>query len=320
MGVFGHERVTAVAKGCEILVKGGLTYHQVKRAIEMSPRVLDALTDGDYAKASALASHVVPPTKLREVTPRGQPEGLDQTKQPGPVEIDYGSLSDEPKPYIPPVGAELNSTKTQIVEVGRTVDKFVSDNLKLLFQRTVCQGKTPRLLFANGTSDTEKPSIEKAFDPNRSDFVPTLAACCTAVLLGKTLELSSKKWMFVQLFDGLIADRIKKLKVQFPELPNVLSHAAFAVCYGRYLEHGGKIGLLFTPYLGYVRALNRSLVSEAYRFSTEIETKYKGKNRMLSMLEGLGTNNFFAPLSDNPNVFKIPQLVVEWFTRNVPLG
>jgi len=199
------------------------------------------------------------------------------------------------------------------------VDKFVSNNLKLLFERTVCQGKTPRLLFADGTSDTEKLSIEKAFDPNRSDFVSTLATCCTAVLLGKTLELSSKKWMFVQLFDGLIADKIKKLKVQFPELPNVLSHAAFAVCYGRYLEHDGKIGLLFTPYLGYVRAMNRSLVSEAYRFSTEIETKYKGKNRMLSMLEGLGTNNFFAPLSDNPNVFKIPQLVVDWFTRNVPL-
>jgi hypothetical protein len=320
MGVFGHERVTAVAKGCEILVKGGLTYHQVKRAIEMSPRVLDALTDGDYAKASALAPHVVPPTKLPEGTPRGQAEGLDQTTHTGPDEIDYGSLSDEPKPYIPPAGVELNSTKTQIVQVGRTVDKIVSDNLKVLFERTVCQGKMPRLLFANGTSDTEKLSIERAFDPNRSDFVPTLAACCTAVLLGKTLELSSKKWMFVQLFDGLIADKINKLKVQFPELPNILSHAAFAVCYGRYLEHDGKIGLLFTPYLGYVRALNRSLVSEAYRFSTEIETKYKGKNRILSMLEGLGSNNFFVPLSDNPNVFKTPQMVVDWFTRNCPLS
>src|SRR6266851_689664 len=320
MGVSGHERVTALAKGCEILVKAGLTYHQVKRAIQESPRVLDALADGDYARASALAPQVVAPTKLADGTPTGRTEGLNQTKQSHPVEIDYVSLSDEPKPYIPPVGVELNSTKRQIVEVGRTVDKFVTDNLKLLFERTVCQGKTPRLLFADGTSDTEKLSIAKAFDPNRSEFVPTLAACCTAVLLGKTLELSSKKWMFVQLFDGLIADKNKKLRAQFPELPNVLSHAAFAACYGRYLEHDGKIGLLFTPYLGYVRALNRSLVSEAYRFSTEIETTYKGKNRILSMLEGLGSNNFFAPLSDNPNVFKIPQLVVDWFTRNVPLG
>jgi len=320
MGVSGHERVTAVAKGCEILIKAGMTRHQVKRAIEMSPRVLDALTDGDYAKASALAPNIVPLMGLSGTAPSDQLEGLDQTKQPRPVEIDYESLSDEPKPYVPPVGVELSSTKRQIVGVGKTVDNFVSDNLRLLFERTVCQGKTPRLLFANGTSDTEKLSIEKAFDPNRSDFVPTLAACCTAVLLGKTLELSSKKWMFVQLFNGLIADKIEKLKVQFPELPNILSHAAFAVCYGRYLEHDGKIGLLFTPYLGYVRAMNRSLVSEAYRFSTEIETKYKGKNRMLSMLEGLGSNNFFAPLSDNPNVFKIPQLVVDWFTRNAPVS
>ncbi len=256
--------------------------------------------------------------------PQAESSKMDLSRRPPtgaePAEIDYESLSDEPKPYTPPVGAELNSTKRQIVEVGRTMDKFVTHNLKLLFERTVCQGKTPKLLFATGTSDSERRSIENAFDPNRSDFVPTLATCCTAMLLGKTLELSSKKWMFVEFFRALIDDKIKKLRTQFPELPNVLSHAAFAACYGRYLEHDGKIGLLSTPYLGYVRSLNRSLVSEAYRFSTEIETTYKGKNRILSMLGGLENNNFFVPLSDNPNVFEIPQFVIDWFTRNIPLS
>lgn len=192
--------------------------------------------------------------------------------------------------------------------------------MKLLFERTVCQGKTPKLLFVDGTSNEDRLSIEGAFDPNRSDFIPTLATCSTASLLGRTAELSPKKWMFVELFRALLDDKIRKLKMQFQELPSVLSHAAFAACYARYLEHGGKIGLLSTPYLGYVRSLNRALVSEAYRFRNEIEANYHGRNQILFMLAGLESNNFFVPISDNPNVFEIPPLVVDWFAHNAPLN
>jgi hypothetical protein len=256
----------------------------------------------------------------------GKPLVVEQPPQPPPpstVEessgIEYESLSDEPRLYIAPTGAPLDSTKRQIVEVGRATDIFVTDNLKLLFERTVCRGPVPKLMFVQGISDEERLSIEKAFSPDSPDFVPTLAVCFTAMTFGRTRELSPKKWMFVELFRGLVDDKISKRKTQFPELPSVLSHAAFAACYARYLEHGGKVGLLFTPYLGYVRALNRSLVSEAYRFRTEIETNYSGKNHILAMLSGLQVANCFAPLSDNPNVFKILPFVTDWFTRNVPI-
>lgn len=228
----------------------------------------------------------------------GKPLPVDSSrpKASEALEIDYELLSDEPKPYFAPASIQLNFTKRQIVEAGRATDKVVTDNLKLLFERTVCQGKTPKLLFVDGTSNEEKLSIERAFDPNRSDFVSTLATCCTAMLLGRTTELSPKKWMFVELFRGLVDEKIRKLGMQFPELPSVLSHAAFAACYARYLEHGGKIGLLSTPYLGYIRSLNRSVVSEAYKFRNEIEVKYNGKNDILSMLAGLEANNFFVPI------------------------
>jgi hypothetical protein len=342
MGVKGDDRVAAVAKGCEILVNAGFTYQQVKCAIQASPRVLDALRDGDYAEASALAPQVVSrpsrdaidhetgkwmelldndtPMELPEGDPRGQFEGSHQDKGFCPAETDYESLSDEPRTYAPPVGIELNPTRRQIVEIGRTVDTFVTNNLGLLFERTVCRGENPPLLFAEGTSEKEKLSIERAFSPDRPDFVPTFAACCTALLLGRYLELSPRKAEFTGLFRSLIDQKIAKLRQRFPEVRPVLSHAVFAMCYARYLEHAGKIGMLFTPYLGYVRALNRRDASlNFFQYGNEIETKYKGHGRILSTFSGLMNYEFFVPISDNPNVFKIPELVVDWFTSNVPL-
>jgi hypothetical protein len=327
MGVAGHERVATLAKGCEFLVKTGLTYDQVKRAIEESPRVLDALTDGNYAKASALAPKVVSRPRrdaameMPEGAPREQFEGGRQDKESYSVETDYESLSDEPRTYRPPKGIELNSTRRQIVETGRTVDAFVADNLELLFERTVCRGEQSNLLFAEGTTEKQKLSIARAFSPDRPDFVPTLAACCTAMLLGRELELSDKKTEFTGLFRSLIDLKITKLQERYRELPPVLSHAAYAICYARYIEHGGKIGMIFTPYLGYVRALNRPDMSlNALQYGSEIETKCRGQGRILSTFSGLMSHGFFVPISDNPNVFKIPELVVDWFTRNVPLN
>lgn len=343
MGVSSYEGVAAVAKGCEILVKAGLTNHQVKRAIQESSRVLDALIDGDYAKASAIAPQVVSqpgqdaidpatgnwielsdngtPMELLESAQRGQFESGHQDKESCSVETYYESLSDEPRTYRPPIGIELNSTRRQIVEVGRTVDAFVTNNLKLLFERTVCRGEKPKLLIAKETTENQKLSIAGAYSLDRRDFVPTLAACSTAILLGRDLELSDRKAEFTKLFRSLIGQKIGKLREQYPELRLVLSYAAYVMCYSRYLEHGGKIGMIFTPYLGYVRALNRSDMSlNALQYSNEIETKYDGKGRILSTFSGLMNHGFFVSISDNPNAFKIPELVADWFTRNVPLS
>lgn len=238
----------------------------------------------------------------------------DSSIQP---EFDYESLTDEPVPYKPPERIESNGTKRQIMEVGRVVDKLLNDNLKLLFERTVCRGQAPKLIFEN-TSEKEKESIERAFGSNRPDFVSILATCCTAQILGRTIELSPRKHRFFDLYQSLIEQNIPKLRELYTELLAVLSYGAYAVCYGRYLEHGGKVGLLFTPYLGYVRALNRGMSSEALRAGSEIEKTYAGRGCILSMFSGLTSNQFFVPISDNPNVFKIPELVIEWFMRNVP--
>jgi hypothetical protein len=237
------------------------------------------------------------------------------------TETDYELLPDDPHPYKPPAGIELSPPKKKIVEAGRTTDIFVTNNLTLLFERTVCCDDKPKLLVAEGGGESDKLSMERAFSPNRPDFVPTLAACCTALLLGRYLELSRRKAEFTGLFRSLVDQKIEKLRQQCPELPSVLSHAAYVMCYARYLEHGGKAGVLFNPYLNYVRALNRpDMRVIAFQCSNEIETEYKGQGRILATFSGLLNYRFFVPISDSPNTFKIPELVKDWFTRNVPLG
>lgn len=245
-------------------------------------------------------------------------------RKPAPADerkfLDYDRYSDEPKPsYAAPSGVQLSPTKLQIVQLGSAVDIFLTKNLPVLFERTVFQGRTPELRSAEGTDEAEIASLRRAYF-DRPDFISTFATCCAALLLGKTRELSAKKFIFTERFRWLLKDQIGEVRTKFPQLPTVLSLGAFAVCYGRYLEHDGKVGLLFTPYLGYVRALNRGLESEAYRYRTEIETKFNGHNWILSMLVGLDATNFFVPLSDNPDVFKIPPVVFNWFTDNMPLS
>jgi hypothetical protein len=251
--------------------------------------------------------------------PEGAPKVQFHKGTSSQTVTDYELLPDDPHPYKPPLGVELSPTNKKIVEVGRTTDIFVTNNLKLLFERTVCGGEKPKLLLAEGMSESEKLGIERAFSPNRPDFVPTLAACCTAMLLGRHLQLSPRKAEFTGLFRSLIDQKIGKLREQCPELPSVLSHAAFVMCYARYLEHGGKVGVLFNPYLNYLRSLNRpDMRLIAFQCSNEIETEYKGQGRILATFSGLMNYGFFVPISDNPNTFKIPELVIDWFTRNVP--
>jgi hypothetical protein len=248
-------------------------------------------------------------SNVRKSTPADEPKFLD-----------YAGYSDEPKPpYVPPKGIQLSPTKLQIVQLGSAVDIVLTKNLPMLIERTVFQGQTPELRSAEGTDEAEIASLRRAYF-DRPDFISTFATCCAATLLGKTRELSAKKFIFTGRFRWLLEEQIGELRTKFPQLPTVLSLGAFAVCYGRYLEHDGKVGFLFTPYLGYVRALNRGLVSEASRYRTEIETKFNGHNWILSMLVGLDALHFFVPLSDNPDVFKIPQVVFNWFTDNVPLS
>jgi len=237
------------------------------------------------------------------------------------IEIDYELLPDEPQRYEPPAGIALSSRKMTIVEVGRTTDILVTNNLKLLFERMLCGGEKPKSLFAEGTSESEKLSIERTFSPSRPDFIPTLATCCTTMLLGRYVELSRRKAEFTGLFRVLIDQKILNLREQFPELPSVLSHAAFVMCYSRYLEHGGEVGLLFNPYLNYIRSLNRpDMRVIAFQCSNEIEAQFKGQGRILSMFSGLMNYGFFVPIPDNPKTSKIPELVNDWFTRNVPLN
>lgn len=314
LGTSGWAMYTVFGEGCEALVKdGGLTYTEVKMVLGRSLRVFDAITEKKFPVAVVEAQKVIAQWKI-EMAPF-----LENTAGP-PLAVDYEALSDEPKLYQAPFGLKIEGTKRKIVEVGRIIDGVVTTNLKLLFERTVCREDVPQLGFAAGTSEKQKEFITKAYSPDKPDFVPTLALCCTAQLLGRYLELSRRKMEFVGLFRPLIDLKIEKLRARFPELPTMLSNSAYAICYSRYLEHDGKVGMLFTPFLGYVRARNRGMVEAVFEQGQRIESDFHGNGKILSMFTGLVNHNYFVPISDNPNVFEMPDALVHWFTRNVPLA
>jgi hypothetical protein len=54
----GAKELPLVARGAKALLSGGLTATQVAQVIQESPRVLDALKEGDYSTAKRLAVHV----------------------------------------------------------------------------------------------------------------------------------------------------------------------------------------------------------------------------------------------------------------------
>jgi hypothetical protein len=54
----GAKELPLVVRGAKALLSGGLTATQVAQVIQESPRVLDALKEGDYATAKRLAVHV----------------------------------------------------------------------------------------------------------------------------------------------------------------------------------------------------------------------------------------------------------------------
>jgi hypothetical protein len=152
---------------------------------------------------------------------------------------------DIPKPYQAPAGISLHGTKRKIVECGRAVDAVISNQLASLFNQTVCARDISAVAPAT--------------------FPTQLSICCTALLTGKFLELSPRNRVFVANNESLLELKISELKTEFAELPFVLSNAAYAICYARYLEHAGKIGILSTPYLGVrTRAKSRP---RGFRFS-----------------------------------------------------
>jgi len=69
MGVVSMERVVAVAQGCEALAIAGLSYREIRRAIQMSPSALDALIDGNHERALSLAKNVLPQQRRDVIAP-----------------------------------------------------------------------------------------------------------------------------------------------------------------------------------------------------------------------------------------------------------
>jgi hypothetical protein len=59
-------------------------------------------------------------------------------------------------------------------------------------------------------------------------------------------------------------------------------------------------------------------VASVFQYGDSIETEYKGQGRILSMFTSLGNYDYFVPISDNPNVFKIPDFVLGWFSLMLP--
>ncbi|HEV3480787.1 MAG TPA: hypothetical protein VGR97_00510 [Candidatus Acidoferrales bacterium] len=81
------------------------------------------------------------------------------------------------------------------------------------------------------------------------------------------------------------------------DLCRVLSGAAYNACYARYLDAGGKRGLI-TPYLGYIRAMSRHDWSSTASIFLKIEKL--GKN-ILAPIDSMFHLGIFRPLPNNPN-------------------
>ena len=69
MGVRNRERVAAVAHGCAMLLERGLTPRQIRRAIQESPCVLDAMSGGDYTTALVLSEQLLSKPRRDAIDP-----------------------------------------------------------------------------------------------------------------------------------------------------------------------------------------------------------------------------------------------------------
>ena len=109
------------------------------------------------------------------------------------------------------------------------------------------------------------------------------------------LELRS----FAEENRGLIESKSRELSSD-RRLCRALTCAMYNFCYGRYVDSGGKVGLVFHPFLGYVRALQEVLSGrEKAEFLESFESKAGRRN--VAPLENLWRLGLYSVLPQTPD-------------------
>ena len=84
------------------------------------------------------------------------------------------------------------------------------------------------------------------------------------------------------------------------ELCNLITGSLYSACYARHIEGGGKTSWWRNPYLGYIRALSRSLTDPTY-IELSVQMSEQLELRVIEPLVTLLHLGVFRPLPRSPD-------------------
>jgi hypothetical protein len=133
---------------------------------------------------------------------------------------------------------------------------------------------------------------------DKTIFAEKLAASVVNFLFGEAADNPELR-SFAQENGALIESKAKELSTE-EALCRALTCAIYNFCYGKYVDSGGKVGLLVHPFLGYCRALREVIVGkESLRFLESFEAKV-GYNNVVP-LSNLWLLGLYRPLPYTPD-------------------
>jgi len=154
----------------------------------------------------------------------------------------------------------------------------------------------------------------KRYRGEYTDDVPDkLATAVVDYLFGEQSKYAEVR-AFLAESRNLVDSKARELYNE-PMLCQALTCAMYNYCYGKYVDSGGKVGFLVSPFIGYMRALQRVVTGgEPASLLDSFESKVGREN--VAPLYNLWTLGLYKPLPQTPDSKLMMDEVVS-FARSV---